>query len=144
MSDKDTYEHAKELADFQIAKERKMAEEIDAFENDVLGVWDEYYEIPYGAKYHIRIRAELPSDIEQRLYHLINNCSSSGVADADLNSVLSTMTLGLYVGETLKAETDIAFWENPHNWNMRKVESILMSYLTRLKGEREAIFSFLE
>lgn len=136
-----TYAHARGAADDQIAKEQVVHDELDALESDLIELWDDYYEIPYGPKYHIRIKTELPGNVEKRLYALLDGDISEN-DDSELVKILSLMTAGIYVEENLIKKTDAAFWENSANWNMLKVESILMSYLRRLKGEREAIYSF--
>lgn len=136
-----SYDHARDAADKQIAKEQVVHDELDALECDLTELWDDYYEIPYGSKYRIRIKTELPVSIENKLYALLDGDISED-KDHELTKVLSVMTAGIYVGENLIKESDVAFWENSANWNMRKVESILMSYLGRLKEEREAIYSF--
>lgn len=138
---KDTYEHAKALVAQQTAKERAVRDKLDAIECDITGLWDDYYAIPYGSKLNIRIRNELPGNIERKLYKLIEGDVAEGT-DSELNKVLAVMTMGLYEGDSHIKDTDVAFWENPANWNMRKVESVIMSYLSRLKEERQTIFSF--
>lgn len=138
----DTYEHIRALAEEQIAKERAVRDELDGIESDLTELWDEYYDIPYGSKYTIRIKAELPGNIEKQLYGLLKGKSDKGKSDKALIKVLSVMTDGIYKGEKMVHATDNTFWENSANWNMRKVESIIMSYLSRLKEEREKIYTF--
>lgn len=136
-----SYEHARDVTEKQITKEQGVRNELDLLESDLTELWDDYYEIPYGSKYHIRIKAELPVSIEHKLYSLLEGDISKN-KDNELIQILSLMTAGIYVGGNLIKESDVAFWTNSANWNMRKVESILMSYLGRLKEERKAIYSF--
>lgn len=107
-------------------------------------LWDDYYEIPYGSKYSIRIKSELPGSMEKRLYDLFLKGEISSESNKKLIIVLTSLTDGIYINDKKVHETDTAFWENTANWNTRKVESILTSYMNRLKEEREAIYSFPE
>lgn len=138
----DTHAHSTSLAAEQIAKEDKVHAELDVLENRIFGLWDEFYEIPYRNKLSIRIREELPSNVEASLHELINAGKKSDYADAALEEVMSKMTLGLFFEERLFAKTDLAFWKNPENWNVRRVESIIMSYLSRMQEVREELYSF--
>lgn len=139
----DTYEHVRALTEEQITSEQAVRDELDAIESDLTELWDDYYEIPYGSKYSIRIRSELPSHIERQLNNLFKHGDISAESNDKLINVLTAMTIGIYIGDEQVHETDMAFWENDSNWNTRKVESILTSYLRRLGEERQKIFSFL-
>lgn len=136
------YKHAKDVTDKQIAKEQAVHDELDGLEIDVFGLWEDHFEIAYGSKFKIRVRAELPRSYEQRILAQLTG-EKTEKSDAETVELLSVVTMGLYVDELLIRETDKEFWENSDNWNTRRVEAILMAYLTRMKKETEQIYSFL-
>ena len=138
----EAYDHARNVTDKQIAKEQAVHNELDELEIDVFGLWEDHFEIPYGSKFKIRVRTELPRSYEQRILAQLTGEKTEN-SDAETIELLSAMTMGLYVGESLTKETNKEFWENLDNWNTRRVEAILMAYLTRMKKETEQIYSFL-
>lgn len=138
----ETYDHVRNVTDKQIAKEQAVHNELDELEIDVFGLWEDHFEIPYGSKFKIRVRAELPRSYEQRILAQLTGEKTED-SDAETIELLSAMTMGLYADESLIRETDKEFWENLDNWNTRRVEAILMAYLTRMKKETEQIYSFL-
>ena len=138
----EAYDHVKKVAANQIAKEQAVHNELDELEIDVFGLWEDHFEIPYGSKFKIRVRAELPRSYEQRILAQLTGEKTEN-SDAETIELLSAMTMGLYAGESLSMKTDKKFWENLDNWNTRRVEAILMAYLTRMKKETEQIYSFL-
>ena len=138
----EAYDHVKKVAADQIAKEQAVHNELDELEIDVFGLWEDHFEIPYGSKFKIRVRAELPRSYEQRILAQLTGEKTEN-SDEETIELLSAMTMGLYAGESLIRETDKEFWENLDNWNTRRVEAILMAYLIRMKKETEQIYSFL-
>lgn len=141
----DTYEHARALADEQIANEMAVTDELDATERDVLELWDEYIEVPYGRKYLMRVRAELSNNdhiIFCKLLDAINN--SSDKSDNIFIDALLMITMGIYDGDKCVLETDRAFWENGTNWNALKIKRIVETYFKYYQEECDKTLSFLD
>ena len=137
----DTYEKAREVTEQQIAKEQAVHDANDAIESDVLGLWDEFVEIPYG-NFTMRIRADLPSQKHDALLRFVNKIGTE--SEGDHADVLPLLTIGLYTGDTKVYETDAKFWSNKNNWSNLKVGQIVSAYMKNYKKEVELTTSFLD
>lgn len=145
MNSEDTYGHARALADKQIANETAVTDELDATERDVLELWCEYIEIPYGRKYQMRIRAELSNNDHINFCKLLDGINrSSDESDNIFIDALLMITMGIYDGDKCVFETDRAFWENGNNWNALKIKRIVETYFKYYQEESDKILSFLE
>jgi len=140
----DTYAKAREVAEQQIAKEQAVHAELDALESDVLGIWDDYLEIPYG-RLTLRIRSDLPSRMHNKIGELIGSAEDDG--DELVNpfaDVLVIISMGLYNEDVLIQETNATFWNNPDNWSIVKVQSTIRAYMMNYKKEMDKTTSFLD
>ena len=136
----DTYAKAREVAEQQITKEQAVHDAHDAIESDVLGLWSEYIEIPYG-DLTLRVKSDLP----QRKHDMLKRSLQD--TDTDLpnpyTESLLILTIGLYDGDELKQSTDETFWNNANHWSELKVQKIISGYFRNYKKEIEATTSFL-
>lgn len=136
----DTYAKAREVTDAQIAKEQAVHDANDAIESDVLGLWDEFIEIPYG-NLTMRLCSDMP---KQKHDNLMRFAAKLGEAtDIEHTETMPLLTLGLYKDDIKVHETNEAFWENTSNWSDLKVKQILGAYMKNYKKEVEATTSFL-
>ena len=135
----DTYAKAREVAEQQITKEQAVHDAHDAIESDVLGLWDEFIEIPYG-NFTMRIRADLPSQKHDALRRFTQTI---GETKCDPSSALPMVTLGLYNNDDKISETDAKFWSNPDNWSDLKINQIVSAYMRNYMREVEQTTSFL-
>lgn len=140
MNGEDTHEKARAAADTQIAKEQVVHDAHDAIESDVLGLWSEYIEIPYGGL-TLRVKSDLP----QRKHDMLKRSLQDTNADLPnpYTESLLILTIGLYDGDELKQATDETFWNNSNHWSELKVQKIISGYFRNYKKEIEATTSFL-
>lgn len=136
----DTYERARAKTDEQIAKEQVVHDANDAIESDVLGLWDEFIEIPYG-NFTLRIRADIPTQQHDSLMRFVSGFGESTVEDTI--KVFTMLTLGLYSNGVKVHETDVKFWSNTSNWSQLKAQQIISAYMKNYKKEVDATTSFL-
>ena len=135
----DTYETARAVTEQQIAKENAVHAANDAIESDVLGLWDEFIEIPYG-NLTLRIRADLPSQKHDAFMRFVNTI---GGPDCDPSGTFPMLTLGLYKDDSKVHDTDLKFWSNPGNMSVLKINQIVGAYMKNYKKEVELTTSFL-
>lgn len=140
MKGEDTYEKAREAAEQQIAKEQVVHDAHDEIESDVLGLWDEFIEIPYG-NLTLRIRADIPTQQHDSLMRFVSGFGESTVEDTV--KVFTMLTLGLYSNGEKVHETDAKFWSNTSNWSQLKAQQIVSAYMKNYKKEVDATTSFL-
>lgn len=140
----DTYFHARKIANEQIASERVVHDQHDDIERQVLMLWDEHIEIPYGKNVMIRIRSDLPIMDHNKIILLLKSIPDE--VDEGVNpftEMLEVLTMGLYSDGKLITQTDGIFWGNPQNWSMLKIQRIISGYLQNYKQEMDAVTSFL-
>ena len=140
MNGEDTYENARAAADEQVAKEQAVHDVNDVIESDVLGLWDEFIEIPYG-NLTLRIRADIPTQQHDSLMRFVSGFGESSVEDTV--KVFTMLTLGLYSNGEKVHETDAKFWSNTSNWSQLKAQQIVSAYMKNYKKEVDATTSFL-
>ena len=136
----DTYAKARESADAQIVKEQAVHDVNDAIESDVLGLWDEFIEIPYG-NFTLRMRADIPTQQHDSLMRFVSGFGESTVEDTV--KVFTMLTLGLYSNGEKVHETDAKFWSNTSNWSQLKAQQIVSAYMKNYKNEVDKTTSFL-
>lgn len=144
MAEGDTYEHAKEVGDQQAKEEEKVRTELNQLEIDVLGIWDEFFEFPYGNDLIIRVRNDLPMAKHNLMMRLLNKIPDEVEEDENpFINILIILTDGLYDSDSVRRQdTDREFWENPNNWSMLRVRQIVQEYLKNYKKEMEKTASF--
>jgi len=137
----DTYDHAREAAVEQIVRDQKVCTVDDAIEADVLGLWSEFIEIPYG-NFILRINADISMQKHDELMRFIAGFGEAGLDDNI--HMLTILTAGLYKNDIRVYETDEAFWSNTANWSNLKARQIVSAYIKNYKEEIESTTSFLD
>ena len=146
MAEEDTYEHARKVGDQQVEKEEKVHAELDQLEMDVLGIWNEFFEFPYGEGLTIRVRSDLPMARHNLMMHLLDKIPDEVEEDENpFVDILVILTDGIYDSHPIRIhDTNREFWENPNNWSMLRVRQIVQGYLKNYKKEMEKTASFLD
>jgi hypothetical protein len=133
----DTYENASAKKKEQIEKEQAVHKELIELESDVVGLWDEYIDVPYGSETVMRIKADLPPRKDKQLAEFMMK--------AEYASALNVLCIGLYdkVGN-LVHKTDSKFFENESNWSVLKVQMLVGALRKHQLEQTNKILSFLE
>ena len=144
MAEGDTYEHAKKVGNQQAKEEEEVRAELNQLEVDVLGIWNEFFEFPYGNGLIIRIHNDLPMAKHNLMMRLLDKIPDEVEENENpFANILIILTDGLYDSDSVrKQDTDRKFWENPNNWSMLRVRQIVQEYLKNYRKEMEKTASF--
>jgi hypothetical protein len=133
----DTYENASKKKQEQIEKEQAKHEELAELESDVVGLWDDYLEVPYGSENVMRIKADLSPRKDKQLAEFMR--------DANYANALNVLCIGLYDKEgNLVHKTDSKFFENEANWSVLKAQTLVGALRKHQFEQTKKTFSFLE